>query len=710
MGASVWCRSATLAFVVAVAVDCKGRLAMGAPREPGTRPKAADKIVESIYQSGYQGDWVFYGWADRVPHSGGPEKLKMGGYGGWIINNSKLKGAFGGVVFRFKAPPSYGDFLQVRLESDVVSLPAVKIGPEHRRDLDGDWSEVFVSMSELDPTLAPFKQVILRAHRPLPEPGVIEFEGVGLTASDPKLIAAVNSQPGVPATFTVDCSATPTPISPLVYGIAFSAARELASEDHWHLNPTARRWGGNAMTRFNWELGNVRNTGSDWYFENRAIDVTWTMFLTSNLKRSVQSALTMPTIGWVAKDTRSSGFPVSELGRQQQVDEGRGAGNGMNSGGKPIPSGPPTRTSVAAPPEFIGRWVKAIKKLDQESGARTVHMYILDNEPALWHDTHRDVHPAPLTYDELLERTVKYASAIRQADPDGIIAGPAEWGWPAYTYSAADGVAGFSRAPDRKAHGNIPLIEWYLQKLAEHEKKTGVRLLDVVDLHFYPQAKGVGVDEDGETDKDTNALRIRSTRGLWDPTYTDESWIKEPVQLIPRMRGWVDRNYPGLKLSIGEYSFGAEKHMSGGLALAEALGRFGQQGLYSAFYWTYPTEGTPAFWAFRAFRNYDGKGATFESLSLPAQAPASASAFAARSADGRKATVVLLNFSPADALEATVTLKGCPTPERQRVFSFSGDPVGFAEQKAPLGKPYRLPRYSINVVELSWPKEEAKKP
>lgn len=161
---------------------------------------------------------------------------------------------------------------------------------------------------------------------------------------------------------------------------------------------------------------------------------------------------------------------------------------------------------------------------------------------------------------------------------------------------------------------------------------------------------------------------------------------------------------------IGEYSFGAEKHMSGGLALAEALGRFGQQGLYSAFYWTYPNEGTPAFWAFRAFRNYDGKGATFESLSLPTQAPASASAFAARSADGRKATVVLLNFSPADALEATVTLKGCPAPERQRVFSFSGDPVGFAEQKAPLGKPYRLPRYSINVVELSWPKGEAKKP
>jgi hypothetical protein len=292
--------------------------------------------------------------------------------------------------------------------------------------------------------------------------------------------------------------------------------------------------------------------------------------------------------------------------------------------------------------------------LEAKRGARLVQQYILDNEPGLCHDTHRDVHPTPLTYDELLDRTIRYGTAIRKADPEAIIAGPAEWGWVGYSYSAADQVAGFTARPDRRAHGDTPLIEWYLQKLAAHQKKTGVRVLDVLDLHFYPQGKGIGVGTEGQTDADTNALRIRSTRALWDPRYTDESWIKEPVQLIPRMRAWSDAFYPGLKLSIGEYNFGAERHMSGGLALAEALGRFGQQGLYSAFYWTYPPENSPAFYAFKAFRDYDGKGAAFLPLSMPTDAPRDTSLFASRSADGRTATLVMLNFSTTDGFDASV--------------------------------------------------------
>ena len=46
---------------------------------------------------------------------------------------------------------------------------------------------------------------------------------------------------------------------------------------------------------------------------------------------------------------------------------------------------------------------------------------------------------------------------------------------------------------------------------------------------------------------------------LWDPSYVDESWIKEPVKLLPRMREWVDENYPARGLSIGEWSFGGRK-------------------------------------------------------------------------------------------------------------------------------------------------------
>jgi hypothetical protein len=89
------------------------------------------------------------------------------------------------------------------------------------------------------------------------------------------------------------------------------------------------------------------------------------------------------------------------------------------------------------------------------------------------------------------------------------------------------------------------------------------------------------------------------------------------VELIPRMQKLIAENYPGRGVMIGEYNFGAEQHMSGGLAVAEALGRFAQGGVRAAFYWTYPPDRSPAFWAFRAYRNFDGAGGHFLEESLP---------------------------------------------------------------------------------------------
>jgi hypothetical protein len=709
-------RSLVFTAVSLAALGCREPEAPAAFK-PSMRSAPPPRVVERIWGDGAPvGEWQDYGWAPRAAPIDGHTRLVMTGNGGWILARKRLSGSFGGVVFHYRAPTAYGDFLEVRVDSETADIfPRVAVAARHRRALENGWTEAFIPMSELNPAFVRFDRVVLRAHVALPEPGLVEFESVGLTEDDPLRLGQSESKattPGLPAVFVVDCSAPGTPISPLVYGIAYSPRQELNTEENWKVNPTARRWGGNPATRYNWELGNAWNAGSDYFFENldysRRPDAepVWSAFLATDRERKVKSALTVPTLGWVAKDLKSVGFAVDQQGKQQQTDpHNPNAGNGVSARGKPLTPGSPTVTSIAAPPEFIGQWVKAIRKLELPGG-HSPEMYILDNEPALWHDTHRDVHPSPVTYDELLDRTVRYASAIRAADPEATIAGPAEWGFTGYLYSAADAVAGFAAKPDRKAHGDEPLIEWYLHKLAEHEHKTGVRLLDVLDLHYYPQAKGIGVGLEGETDEATNALRIRSTRSLWDPRYVDESWIKEPVQLIPRMKGWVARNYPGLKLSIGEYNFGAERHMSGGIALAEALGRFGQQGLYSAFYWTYPPEGSPAFWAFRAYRNFDGHGAEFEQLSLPAEASRGASAFAARSADGRRVTLVLLNLSPTETLDGNVTLRSCPSPDSQRVFTFVGNVEGFTEHSSPFGKA-RLPPYSISVMELKLPQWKA---
>ncbi len=233
----------------------------------------------------------------------------------------------------------------------------------------------------------------------------------------------------------------------------------------------------------------------------------------------------------------------------------------------------------------------------------------------------------------------------------------------------------FHVAPDRLAHGNVPLLAWWLREVRRHEKLTGHRLVDLVDVHFYPQEERVG-GADGGVDAATSALRVRSTRALWDPTYVDESWIAEPIQLIPRLKQWILANAPGVGIQIGEWNFGAERHASGGIAVAEVLGRLGQQGVHSAFYWTYPPADSPAFWAFRAFRDFDGAGGHFLDSSLPTTVEDGVSLFASRDAAGGHIVAIVLNLRGDRSVHPTIALSGAAEIRSVRAFSYAADRSG----------------------------------
>ena len=52
--------------------------------------------------------------------------------------------------------------------------------------------------------------------------------------------------------------------------------------------------------------------------------------------------------------------------------------------------------------------------------------YLLDNEPSIWHATHRDVHPTGATMDEIKNKILDYAGKIKTVDPSALVAGPEE--------------------------------------------------------------------------------------------------------------------------------------------------------------------------------------------------------------------------------------------------------------------------------------------
>jgi hypothetical protein len=660
-----------------------------------------------VFEQGLKNGWEDRGWSRRDLGKGQPARIFMNDFGGWILGHPYGQSNYEAVGVRFKTPQGAETALVLELlapggkenGSQKLDEKLVTVGP------DG-WREALVPTIGLGGKGAGFDRIVVRAGGTVPAEPVLIDKIVLYRARDaePKPVAKLEpgTKPARSASLTVSCRGPSHTINPLIYGIAYYPLNDAADQYLWDLGASARRWGGNHTSRYNWKLGYAWNAGADWFWENVNYtgdrSFSWTRFLDVNGLHKVGTALVVPTIGWVAKDVGSYSFPVTEFGPQQQTDPYRNdAGNGVSKSGEPLKPPQQTKTSVAMPPEDIEAWVRAIRKYDEKNGRHSVDLYILDNEPMLWNTTHRDVHPEPLGYDELLERTIAYASAVKRADPQARIAGPAEWGWPNYFYSAVDGKAGFFLKPDRRAHGDVPLLEWYLRKLKEHEDRTGRRLLDVLDVHFYPQSAGVG---SGKSDPDTAARRLRSTRGLWDPDYVDESWIKEPIQLLPRLTKMVQDNYPGTKLAIGEWNVGSDKHISGGLALAEVLGRFTQSPMMeAAFYWTYPQNNSAAFWAFRAFRNYDGKGATFRDLSIPTKAAAPATFFASRDATGEHVVAVALNLDSQATLATDTNLDGCQPVVGRRVFRYLATSKVLAQLDD--GDPTAdvLPPWSITVYE-----------
>ena len=453
-----------------------------------------------------------------------------------------------------------------------------------------------------------------------------------------------------PTLITVDAGAGRRLISPLIYGVAYASPEQLQA-----LNATLNRSGGNGTTRYNWKL-NASNHANDYFYES--IGETSAVpgesadtFIAASKAGGAQPMLTVPMLGWVAKlgpnREKLAGFSVKKYGPQQKTDPYMAdAGNGMKPDGKTeVPAGDASDANLPATPDFQRGWLQHLTTKWGKATSGGVGWYFLDNEPSLWQSTHRDAHPKGATMDEMLADTLSYATLIKSVDPAARVLGPEEWGWPGFFYSGADqqyrGTHNYQGQPDRDAHGGQEMIPWLLAQVRAHDQKTGKRLLDYLTVHLYPQAGDGGDDISPRIE----AVRNRSTRALWDPNYTDESWIKDKIMLIPRLKQWVQTYYPGTKTGITEYNWGAEGSMSGATAQADLWGIFGREGLDLATRWTTPALASPTFKAMQMYRNYDGKKSTFGSISVSDRVldPDALASFAAlRQSDGAL-TVMVVN-------------------------------------------------------------------
>jgi hypothetical protein len=477
-------------------------------------------------------------------------------------------------------------------------------------------------------------------------------------------------------TVTVDNAASRHPIDPRVYGVAFGTQTQLAD-----LNCPLNRLGGNASSRYNWNF-NAYNRAADFYFESIVDNgdmtpgATADAFISSSKAASAEPLMTIPMVGWVAKvgaagQTKWS-FSVAKYGAQTAVDPNQtDAGNGISAAtGKPITGNTLTDANTPADQTFQQSWVQHIIGQFGTAANGGLKYYLYDNEPSIWFASHRDVHPSGAGMNEVLSKTLAYGAMIKAQDPNAIVIGPEEWGWDGYFNSGIDLKYYQDNCsqgqqppqcvypyPDRAAHPNgaggyWDYIPWLLDQLHQNDVNTGQRLLDVFAVHFYPQGDLAGRQEfSNDVTTATQLLRNRSTRNLWDPTYVDESYIgQEGIDgghdmLIPRFKGWVNTYYPGTQVGLTEYNWGAEGHMNGATTQADILGILGREGLDLATRWTMPNTGSPAYNAFKIYRNYDGHNSMFGDVSVSTSAPNAdnVAAFAAQRSNDSALTIMLIS-------------------------------------------------------------------
>jgi Glycoside hydrolase family 44 len=442
---------------------------------------------------------------------------------------------------------------------------------------------------------------------------VSAMNATGESANSNLASATPSSAPDV--TITIDPTKT-KPISKWIYGLNFYTGVSGAPP---HL--TLDRAGGNRWTAYNWET-NASNAGSDFLYENDTFLTSNTTpaeavrsFVAADQSLDMASVMTIQLQGLVSAD--ESG-PVSvtsppDLTRFKPVID------------KKSTITPAAFTETPGSTDANVYMDEFLWSMDQKipgifgANAPLPTFVSLDNEPELWNSTHLEVQGHnPVSSDNYIAKTITLTKALKDQFPNVMIFGPVHYGfqgiynWQGELSATPDGTNWF---PDK-----------YLPAIKTASDAYGKPLIDVYDFHWYSEATDgstriTNLTGPTLTDAQVQAI-VQSPRSLWDPTFTENSWITndvlgEPLKLLPRLQAKIDAEFPGTKISITEYENGGDNHIAGTIAQADNLGVFGSQGVFAATLW--PLGNCPYILAgFRAFRGFDGATASFGDTSLGA--------------------------------------------------------------------------------------------
>ena len=517
-------------------------------------------------------------------------------------------------------------------------------------------------------------------------------------------------------------------ISPLIYGL---------NPYHYHntltgmavnesgTGVTALRFGGDAVTTYNWE----KNVNTSW---NSTCCATYTSndnnrflaYSSGQLSANYGNKAGAP-LKMITDANALSAYSLIQVSAAQYVakdfsgciiNPNCGTANTAGRLDEVIIQKP---TSLSLTPDISDGYVYAdeeVNYLINQAGNSTsggAKGYCLENEPGIWHNTHPLNHPVKATCAEVLLKNTSLAKRIKALDQNAETFGPGmfgfseyvhlnnegSWGNPNYypadwaTYNMS-GVSGFNAA-------DYQYMTWvcsYLRQMKMASDTEGKRLLDGLDIHFYNQGNNLYQD----------------SRSFWDAAYVENSWITSDViggralRLVYYLQKSINDFYPGTKLAVTEWgNFTDYTQVSAGVYTADILGAFGKNNVYLGTYFGRLMGFTAG--AFKIFRNYDGANAHFSSTSVAAQSSdnSKVTAYSAiQGTDDTKVNVVLINRS-ATAEQVGISLTSGTTYQQAEVYAMESGNGGAVVQKTSLSDiegnqfSYALPAHSVYHLVLS---------
>src|SRR5258708_5803088 len=357
----------------------------------------------------------------------------------------------------------------------------------------------------------------------------------------------------------IELQGSQRPISPYIYGTDYEVVLDPSYVPHIS-KPTFVRPSGDNWSAYNWE-NNAMNHGV-WWGPNSSTD----MESAHNRPGSdvpgaavVRGILAAHRVGAAALIiVPISDYVAADKGNEEGTDVVTQAASDTqprwvkNRATKPTPlSMTPDLTDRTVYQDEFVHFVQQTFKQALAQGKKI--FYSLGNEPALWHETHPLLHPAKTTYAEIAERTQRFGTMIKRYAPGALIFGPVASGFHEFV--------NLSDAPDQRGRD---FLDFYLDTVKHLETTEGIRIVDVLDVHWYTEVKAKGQlivhisPEDIKTWQSPHPsqaeieARVQAPRSLWDPTYIEESWIAKeyydqptPIRLIPWLKEKIAAHYPG---------------------------------------------------------------------------------------------------------------------------------------------------------------------